>query len=670
MVEESCQSSGSKAPTILRAIFLACLSLLITSCTSQAPFGTGTTIFDTLQTGSFGSRKNGHGQTVLAGGSSGQSGVPIIDRGTEGGATFDLEATDPELAKVAVTLSFVDTDVREFARVLFSELIKRPYTIDDSVAGKVTLRSGGNVDGNAALALARQALSASGNTIRLSQGIYRVTNGSSAGIAGNLTNIRLKHINSESAQQALSPLLNGRAEIIAVNDSVLSLKGDPEALVLAEALVQVIDVDQFKSSSFGLFPLTNSDAADVSAEIDVLYRGAGVSGVTLLPIERLNALLIITKRASHLDFAVKWIKRLDTAAPDEARINIYKVQHRRAEDLAGLLTDIFSGSGASIPVSSEGNSSEGQSRAPIPAQSFAGAKPASKGGIRVTADTLTNTLIIKAQPAEYELVRRALYRLDIPLKQVYVEATIAEVRLDNELSHGVRWFLESGIFSGSITDNAAGTIGTQNPGFNFSINVPKAQIVLSALESYTDVRIISSPTLTVIDRETATIQVGDQVPIITKSVQDSSSGANVIASDVELKDTGVILRVTPTIRESGDVILQIEQEVSRVVPTTSSQINSPTISQRKVASTVSVPDGTAIVLGGLINGNDSTSSGGLPGTQRTILESLFGSKTTSWARSELLIIIRPVIIEDQSDLRAIVREIAEKMPNVLQVQVN
>ena len=139
---------------------------------------------------------------------------------------------------------------------------------------------------------------------------------------------------------------------------------------------------------------------------------------------------------------------------------------------------------------------------------------------------------------------------------------------------------------------------------------------------------------------------------------------------MEFRDTGVILKVTPTIRESGDVILEIEQEVSRVLSTTSSQINSPTISQRKVSSTVSVPNGIAIVLGGLINGTEDVSSGGLPGTQKTILESIFGSKKSKWARSELLIIIRPVIIQDQNDLREIVREIAAKMPNVMQVTVD
>lgn len=173
-----------------------------------------------------------------------------------------------------------------------------------------------------------------------------------------------------------------------------------------------------------------------------------------------------------------------------------------------------------------------------------------------------------------------------------------------------------------------------------------------------------------VDRESATIQVGDQVPIITKSVQDTSSGDTVIANDVTFRDTGVILKVTPQIRSSGEVLLDIAQEVSRVVPTTSSQIDSPTISQRKVESTVLVPDGTAIVLAGLMSTSEEESQSGLPGTKATLLESIFGSNKQTVSRSELIVIIRPMIIRDRGDLRDVAAEVAEKMQDVMAVPVN
>ena len=160
------------------------------------------------------------------------------------------------------------------------------------------------------------------------------------------------------------------------------------------------------------------------------------------------------------------------------------------------------------------------------------------------------------------------------------------------------------------------------------------------------------------------------MPIVTKSVQDASSGNAVIANDVTFRDTGVILKVTPQVRSSGEVLLAIEQEVSRVVPTTSSQIDSPTISQRKVSSTVLVPDGTAIVLAGLMSASEEESAGGLPGSKGTLLESIFGSKQEKAGRSELIVIIRPMIIRDRGDFREVAAEIASKMRDVMQVPVD
>jgi general secretion pathway protein D len=152
---------------------------------------------------------------------------------------------------------------------------------------------------------------------------------------------------------------------------------------------------------------------------------------------------------------------------------------------------------------------------------------------------------------------------------------------------------------------------------------------------------------------------------VTKSIQDSSSGTNVIANDIQFRDTGVILKITPEIRQSGEVLLNIDQEVSRVVPTTSSKINSPTISQRKISSTVLVPDGTAIVLGGLMNSNQESGGGGLPGTPKTLLGALFGSSKDATSRSELIVIVRPKILQDRRDLRAVVEEVAQSMKDVI-----
>lgn len=590
--------------------------------------------------------------------------IEIGDSSSVGMATPD---PDPGLDRVRVSLNFVDTDVREFSRVLFSELLQRPYVVDQGVSGLVTVRSGGNVNGTTALSLARQALQATANTIAFSDGVYRVSSLSSGSFdpSGNARSFALKHIDASSAQAALSGMIQGRAEIVSATGDALVVRGDSETLQLVGSLLDTIDIDRFRSSSFGLFPLQAAAAGDVSSELQALYAGVGVSPQTILPIERINAVLVIASRPAHLEFAEKWVVRLDQSPQNGRQMFVYQLRNRDAADVATLMQEIFAdGTGtATVVVAEEG-------AALTDPGAFLGPAIADDGGPKITADPGSNTLVIWARREEYDLLERALQRLDTPLDQVYVEATIAEVRLDGELSRGVRWFFEAGAVGVGVTDATNGAVGSSFPGFNFSFQVPQAQFVISALEARTSVRIVATPQLTVVDRQSATIQVGDQVPVVTKTVQDTSSGANVIASDVTFRDTGVILKVTPQIRGSGEVLLGIEQEVSRVVPTTSSKINSPTISQRKVQSTVLVPDGTAIVLAGLISGSHEESGGGLPGTSKTLLGALFGSETEKAARSELIVIIRPVIIRDRGDLRDVVEEVAGKMGQVMQIEVD
>lgn len=593
--------------------------------------------------------------SVVTNASGSKSVTAIYEPGEAPQVDDEDRLADAKLADVQVALSFVDTDVREFSRVLFSELLHRPYSIDPNLQGTVTLRSGGQVDGLTALTMARQALQSTGSTISLSAGVYRVTSAGSQpnGGQGDTRTFALKNISGSSARDALAPLLQNRAEIVSVSAASLTIRGDQEVAELAKSLLTSIDVNRFKQSSFGLFPLQNGAASEVVDELRALYTGSGVTDETLLPIERLNAVLVVASRPADLEFARTWIGRLDKGRTDERQIAIYEVKNRDAEDLAKLLNGIFEKS----------NTTTTQSQASPTDAVYKGILPTEQSdeGLRITADSGSNSLVIWALPSEHQLIQQALRRLDTPLQQVFVEATIAEVKLEGELSHGVRWFLQSGSVSGGITDTSDGSVAAEYPGFNFSFKVPQAQVVIHALESYTDVKIVSSPQLTVIDDQTAIIQVGDQVPIVTKSVEDVSSGSAVVANNVTFRDTGVILKVTPDIRSSGEVLLNIEQEVSRVVPTTSSAIDSPTISQRKVTSTVLVPDGTAIVLGGLMSANDEQSGGGLPGVQKTLLGTLFGEQSGKSTRSELIVIIRPVIIRDAGDLKAVVAEIASRL---------
>ena len=191
------------------------------------------------------------------------------------------------------------------------------------------------------------------------------------------------------------------------------------------------------------------------------------------------------------------------------------------------------------------------------------------------------------------------------------------------------------------------------------------QAVLNTLQSKTKVRVLSAPKLMVLNNQTATLQVGDQVPIVTQQSQSVTAAGAPIVNSIELHDTGVILKVTPRVNESGAVQLDIAQEVSDVTPTTTSGINSPTIQQRRLATTVSTRSGQLVALGGLIRNTASRQKSGIPLlSQIPILGAAFGNQTTREDQTELIILLTPTVIRSPQELDGSVDELLDRMGSV------
>ena len=224
--------------------------------------------------------------------------------------------------------------------------------------------------------------------------------------------------------------------------------------------------------------------------------------------------------------------------------------------------------------------------------------------------------------------------------------------LNDELRFGVRWFLQNGNNELRLSDLGSGRVGPSFPGFSWNTSAGDFQVALNALSSVTDVQVISSPTLMALNNQEAVLQVGDQVPIITRTAE-SVEGANApVVNTVELRDTGIILNVVPRVNSVGGVLLDIEQEASRVTRTTSSDIDSPTIQQRRLRTRVSLSDGEALVLGGLIQEGTQRSTDGVPVLSRLpVLGGLFRNRSDSLDRTELLIFVRPHVIRDAREAR-------------------
>jgi general secretion pathway protein D len=600
-----------------------------------------------------------------------------------------------------VSLNFVDADLQEFVRVVFEEILKATVVVDPALKGRVTVRTANAVTRAVALDMVRQAVQANGASLTQSGGIYRVAargdQRNARQLGDSVRIVPVRYIGAEEAKTALAPFTQSGVEITAgAGGRYLTLAGAPAELDNLEQVLATLDVDQMSGMSFALTPLREAGATFVASELNQMFaKTTDGRGFRTLPIMRMNAVLIISPQPSLLKEARKWILHLDHADHDGRRIYVYQIQNRRATDIAKILTNIVDTekspsvqqqdrpvapqlTPASTSTPSRGTSDPFQSfqsfPSPATTSSIPGAGPGSSvepvpdkkpQGPRVTADVSTNSIVVVANVEEWKVIEAALRRLDVMSAEVLIEATVAEVTLNDSLSHGVRWFFQKGPNAVSLTDSTA-TLNTTQPGFNYVFGLPNARIALNALETVTDVEIVSSPALTVLDNQTARLQVGDQVPVATSSAQSVVTTDAPLVTNIDYKDTGVILAVTPHVNASGLVMLDISQEVSDVVSTTTSTLNSPTIEQRRINSSVAVRSGMEIVLGGLISTKRTKENDGIPFLMGIpILGNAFKSQATSTGtRTELLIFLRPTVMGTSADIRSVVDEIKSRMSAV------
>lgn len=288
-------------------------------------------------------------------------------------------------------------------------------------------------------------------------------------------------------------------------------------------------------------------------------------------------------------------------------------------------------------------------------------------GVRITADTSNNSLLIYANQENYKAIERTLVQIDrLPL-QVSIDATIAEVTLNNSLSYGVQWYLKSKDLgykedrgSISLLGEAAKRLA---PGFNLLLGPEKdPRFILDALRTLTDVKVLSTPSVVVVDNQFATLLVGDQVPITTRTAVGVDNVNAPLVSNIEYRNTGVILKVAPRINANGNILLEIEQEISNVAAGAGANSLTPTVSQRKIKSTIAVGTGQTVLLGGLIQERRNRGRSGIP-----LLESLqgigdlFAHNDASISRTELVIFIRPQIIRNGGDAQNVAEELRAKL---------
>ncbi|OYW53349.1 MAG: type II secretion system protein GspD [Hyphomicrobium sp. 32-62-53] len=287
-------------------------------------------------------------------------------------------------------------------------------------------------------------------------------------------------------------------------------------------------------------------------------------------------------------------------------------------------------------------------------------------GISFVADDGNNAIVVSATPGEWRRIRQVLSEVDLMPPQVLIEATIAEVTLTDDLKFGLRWFFEKGGSEFRLTDTLAGaalgSIAPQFPGFAYFLNTTNAKVALNALADITNVNVVSSPSLMVLNNKKAVLQIGDQVPIATQQAVASDEVLAPIVNAISFRETGVLLTIIPRVADDGRILLDIEQEVSDAKATTTSDIDSPTIAQRRIKTTVTVSNGGSVVLAGLMQDRATRQRQQVPlAGDIPLIGNLFKNKDDEIARTELMIAITPHIVNDERQTGAIAAEFRDRL---------
>jgi general secretion pathway protein D len=540
--------------------------------------------------------------------------------------------------------------------------------------------------------------------------------------------VPLKHVSATEVEKLLAPFAPpGGVLRVDPRRNLVMIGGSRSDVASMLDVIETFDVDWLAGMSFGLFPVRSTSAKTMVEELEKVFgdqtEGPLAGVVRFVPIERLNAVLAISPRSQYIDRAQTWISRLDVGEGETARLYVYYCENSRAEDLAAVLGQVFGqqpAAGQVRPVAQVapglegvtlqgrpggpaegGGPSLGTSRGPSPnlpqmggAAAQGGGGPIPGGGeavqigagteaVKIIADKVKNALVIQAKPSDYRTVESALRKLDIVPMQVLIEATIFEVTLNDALRYGVEWFFRFGGSSKVVlsdtgvarvdptsTSVLSGAVNTIFPGFSYVVSPTQDSVkaVINALDAVSDVNVISSPQVFVLDNQTATLIVGDQVPITTRSAVSVISPDAPTVNSIEYRDTGVILEVTPRVNAGGLVTMEISQEVSNVsaaTANTQSQQDSPTINQRKVESTVSVQGGETVALGGLITDRRENAARGLPFLSRLpVIGWLFGTKADNAARTELLVLITPRVVGSTEQARQVTQELRSRLRTI------
>lgn len=609
-----------------------------------------------------------------------------------------------------VSLNFENEPLASVIQRILGGMLRVNYVADPNINGAVTFRTERPIPLSQVMRVLQDILARNGLAIRLINGVYQIgtldqlalleANAEGGKLSQDTTRVvRLSRGNAVALAEAIGPILPPGISAQPYEDTnALILRGNPAEFPAVERLIKTLVDTGIAEQRVAVMQLRESPPDEVAQRVNQLYASLGRTPVTVIPLAQRQAILVASPSRAAINDVRRLVREIDVDLRDSVSLRILQLTHLEAEVVAEQLTSVFSGvqlaatqtpgrrgrrrsnivqSGAELAASgvdvrtgdaattvldadeTDQNTDAARENPEGPAEAIANTE------VWISPETRNNALLIRSSFETFKRIREVVEALDMPIGQVVIEANILEVDLNDELSLGVQFFLQSEDF---VVRSSRGAGGVVDPGGSGAVAVINADLgsvsfdaVIHALQAVTNVKVLSSPYVTVVDGATARLSVGDQIPYTTASQTSQSSGTVTVTQEIETRDVGVILTVTPNIRPDNSVLLTIEQEVSsarEVALAEAEDQTNPVIAQRNITSQITVDSGVTALLGGLIIDRAAKSESGVPVLRRIpVLGAAFRQTDNVQARSELLVLITPRVVRASSQLDMLTRQL-------------
>jgi general secretion pathway protein D len=453
--------------------------------------------------------------------------------------------------------------------------------------------------------------------------------------------------------KSASLVIDSYENLIKIQDKVKNIRKALE-------FYSFIDQPTMRNKNMKLVRMIHMDVNKFIEQVEPIIKNYGIliskdlrsSGIQFIPIKQINSFLILSDKESWIKTVLFWKNKLDILKKKssvDSEFFVYKPKNRKAEELVKVIQKF------SEAYSSDNNRTGNKK--------FSNS---SKKSFKVVLDEERNNIIIYTSKQQYGNIEKMLMRLDTLPKQVLVEVTIAEVTLRDTLQFGLEWFLRNNANKYGYTLNALGSGSSGVLGTVFSMS-GSFGATFNALAEKKYVNVLSNPKLLVLNNHSATINIGNQIPIITSQASATDLGevggsTPSVLQNIEYRNTGITLTVNPTINSEGHLALKINQTVSNAQKNTTSDISSPIIFNRSLNTDVILKSGETVILGGLITEDKSRDETKIPFfADIPVLGKLFSTSGDSIDKTELVILVKPTIISNNSDATVVTEALLDLM---------